>query len=37
MPVLGEGGVVGNLSLDEYSDEGDQDPELIVIGVPGLK
>jgi hypothetical protein len=23
--------------LGEYSDEGDQDPELIVIGVPGLK
>jgi len=24
-------------AYQEYSDEGDQDPELIVIGVPGLK
>jgi len=23
--------------FDEYSDEGDQEPELIVISVPGLK
>jgi len=26
-----------NLRQTEYSDEGDQDPELIVISVPGLK